>query len=142
MNSSSDFKKNKELRGCFIFLGVVLCIAAFGGITQLTLPYFGNLSFLAGLGALLIVILLWIGLAKGARWARLVMGILLLILGLAVSVFIIYDFITSLIKGQSILRTEAISAGNYGQSAFIVLAVGVAMLGGGVMLLQSLKKNP
>ena len=125
----------KQFRGCFIVLGVILLIALFGGVTQLTLPYLGDLAPVAGVGAMLIGILVWIGLARNARWAKVIAGVLLSILGLGVSVFIVYDFVTSLIKGESLLKTDAVSAFGYGQSVFIILAVGVAMLGGGLYLI-------
>lgn len=128
-------KEMKQYRGCFIVLGVILLIALFGGVIQLTLPYLGEFSFLAGLAALSLGILVWIGLARKARWARVIAGAVLSIAGLGVSVFILYDFVTSLIKGESLLKTDAVSASGYGQSAFIILAVGVAMLGGGLYLI-------
>jgi glucan phosphoethanolaminetransferase (alkaline phosphatase superfamily) len=130
-------KDLKEYRGCFIFLGILLLIGIFGGVVQLTLSTLGNFAFLAGIVALVIGIIVWIGLAKGARWAKIIAGIPLSIIGLALTIFITYDFVTSLIKGQSILNTPAVSAGAYGQSAFIFLAVGVALLGGGIMLIGS-----
>jgi hypothetical protein len=125
----------KEYRGCFIFLGILLLIGIFGGVVQLTLPTLGSFAFLAGFIAVLIGIMVWIGLAKGARWAKVIAGIFLSIIGLGISAFIMYDFITSLIKGQSILKTSAVSASAYGQSAFIILAIGVALLAGGLLLL-------
>jgi hypothetical protein len=130
-------KDLKEYRGCFIFLGILLLIGIFGGVVQLTLSTLGSFAFLAGIVAMLIGIMVWIGLAKGARCAKIVAGIPLSIIGLALTIFITYDFVTSLIKGQSILYTPAVSAGAYGQSAFIFLAVGVALLGGGIMLIGS-----
>jgi hypothetical protein len=134
----TSLKKDlKEYRGCFIFLGILLLIGIFGGVVQLTLSTLGNFAFLAGIVAVLIGIMVWIGLAKGARWAKVIAGIPLSIIGIALTIFIIYDFVTSLIKGQSILKTPAVSAGAYGQSAFIFLAVGVALLGGGIMLIGS-----
>lgn len=134
----TSLKKDlKEYRGCFIFLGILLLIGIFGGVVQLTLSSLGNFAFLAGIIAVLLGILVWIGLAKGARWAKVAAGIPLSLIGLAFTIFIIYDFVTSLIKGQSILKTPAVSAGAYGQSAFIFLAIGIALLGGGIMLINS-----
>lgn len=128
-------KEMKQFRGCFIVLGVILLIALFGGVTQLTMPYLGTFSFLAGLGALAVGIMVWIGLARKARWAKVVAGAVLSIAGLGASVFILYDFVTSLVKGESLLKTDAVSASGYGQSAFIILMVGLAMLGGGLYLI-------
>ena len=107
----------------------------FGGVVQLTLSTLGGFAILAGIIAVLIAIMFWIDLAKGARWAMIVAGILLSIIVLASTIFIIYDFVTSLIKWQSILKTSAIDAGNYGMSAFIILAIGIGMFGGGLFLL-------
>jgi hypothetical protein len=131
----------KEYRGCFVFLGILLLLGIFGGVVQLTLSTLGDFAFLAGIVAVLIGIMVWIGLARGARWAKAIAGILMSIIGLALTIFILYDFVTSLIKGQSILKISAVSAGAYGQSAFIMFAVGVALLGGGGMLLGSLNKK-
>ena len=130
-----SFKKEmQQYRGCFIFLGVILLIALFGGTMQLTQPYLGDWSPVAGLAAMAIGILVWIGLARGARWAKVAAGIPVSIAGLGVSVFIVYDFGTSLIKGHSLLRTPAVGAYAYGQSVFIILAIGIAMLAGGLYL--------
>jgi hypothetical protein len=127
-------KEMQPYRGCFIVLGVILLIALFGGVTQLTIPYLGDWSAVAGFAATGLGILMWIGLARGARWAKIAAGIPLSIAGLGVSGFILYDFGTSLIKGQSLLRTPAVGAAAYGQSVFIILAIGIAMLGGGLYL--------
>jgi len=128
-------KEFKQFRGCFIVLGVILLVALFGGVTQLTMPYLGEFAFLAGLGALAVGIMVWIGLARKARWAKVIAGAVLSIAGLGASVFILYDFVTSLVKGESPLKTGAVSAAGYGQSAFIILMVGVAMLGAGLYLI-------
>jgi len=76
-------KDLKEYRGCFIFLGILLLIGIFGGVVQLTLSTLGNFAFLAGIVAMVIGIMVWIGLAKGARWAKIIAGIPLSIIGLA-----------------------------------------------------------
>jgi hypothetical protein len=138
-----DSLKNEfsQYRGCLIFLGVLLLLGLFGGVVQLTLSTLGDFAFLAGLLAVLLGIVAWIGLAKGARWARGFAGILMSIVGLALSIFILFDFGTSLVKGHSLLHTPAVSAHSYGQSVFIILAIGVAILTGGVYLVGSLKKT-
>ena len=132
-------KEFKQFRGCFIALGVILLIGIFGGITQLTLPKLGNFAPLAGLGGMLVGILFWIGLARGVRWAKIIAGILLTLIGSAVTAFILFDFATSLIKGKSIIHNSAISASNYGQSAFIILATGIAVIFGGLVLIGWIK---
>jgi hypothetical protein len=138
----TSLKKDlKEYRGCFIFLGVLLLLGIFGGVIELTLSTLGNFSFLAGIAAVLLGIAVWIGLAKGRRWAKIIAGIPVTIIGVALTIFIIYDFVTSILKGHSILKTSAISGGNYGQSAFIILAVGIALIVGGVMLIGSGRKK-
>ena len=132
----NSLKKDlKEYRGCLIFLGILILLGIFGGVVQLTLSTLGKFAFLAGIAATLIGIMVWIGLAKGARWAKTLTGILLVIIGLGVSAFIIFDFVTSLLKGQSLLKTSAIDAGNYGTSAFIILMFGLGIFGGGLLLL-------
>lgn len=135
-----DIKKEfKQFRGCFIFLGVILVLAIGGVIIALLEPKIGDYAPLAGLGGMLLAILVWIGLAKNARWAKVIAGILLSIIGLGLSVFILFDFITSFIKGESLLRNDAISASNYGQSAFIILAVGITLIAGGLYLIGWIK---
>ena len=131
-----DIKKEfKQFRGCFIFLGVLLVIAIFGGLTALLEPKIGDYAPLAGLGGALLAILVWIGLAKNARWAKVIAGIPMAIGGLGISVFILWDFVTSFIKGESLLKTDAIAASSYGQSVFIILATGIALIGVGIYLI-------
>lgn len=133
-----DIKKEfKQFRGCFVVLGVILVLAVGGGIGMLAEPLLGNLSGLASLGGMLIAILVWIGLAKGARWAKITAGVLLSIIGVGVALFILFDFATSLIKGHGLFSGSAGSA--YGQTVFIILFVGIAMLGGGLYLIGWLK---
>jgi len=86
---------------------------------------------------MLIAILVWVGLAKGARWAKIIAGILLSIMWVGVALFILFDFATSLIKGHDLFSGSAGSA--YGQAVFIILFVGIAMLGGGLYLIGWLK---
>ena len=134
-------KEFKPYRGCFIFLGIILLIAIFGGIITLLDPILDGYAVLPALAAVAFAVFFWVSLAKGLRWAKTVAGILLLIIGLGVSAFITYDFITSFVKGQSLLKTPAIDAGNYGQSVFIVLMVGLGIFGGGLLLLGWKKKE-
>jgi hypothetical protein len=125
----------RPYRGCFIFLGVVLLIGIFGGTISFLDPYIGAYSLLPALAVVAFAIFFWVSLGKGTRWAKTIAGILLLIIGLGVTAFIIYDFVTALLKGQSILRTPAIDPGNYGTSAFIILMFGLGIFGGGLLLL-------
>lgn len=66
-------------------------------------------------------------------------GILFVIIGMGVMLFIMYDFITSLIKGRS-QASKGLTASNYGPLAFIILALGFALEGGGLMLLGVIKQ--
>lgn len=132
-------KDLREYRGCFIVLGVILLFGLFGVITVNGEPYLGDYSPVAGFAALAIGILLWIGLARGARWAKVVAGTLVLALGVAGTIFILYDFVTSLIKGQSLLRTPAVGASAYGQSVFIFFMIGLALILGGLYLIGAWK---
>jgi hypothetical protein len=128
-------KEFRPYRGCIIFLGVVILIGIFGGIISFLDPFIGAYSLLPALAVVAFAIFFWVSLGKGIRWAKTVAGILLLIIGLGISAFIIYDFVTSLLKGQSILKTSAIDAGNYGTSVFIILMIGLGIFGGGLLLL-------
>jgi hypothetical protein len=128
-------KEFKPYRGCFIFLGVIILIGIFFGIIGILEPIIGGFSVLPALAVASFAIFFWVSLAKGVRWAKTVAGILLLIIGLGLTAFILYDFVTSLIKGQSLLKTSAIDAGNYGTSVFIILIFSLGIFGGGLLLL-------
>lgn len=131
----------KEFRGCFIFLGVCIVLGIFGGTTALLEPRIGGSAALVGLAGALVAVLVWIGLAKNARWAKVIAGSILLLAGLGLTGFLIFDFVTSLVKGESLLKTPAVSASGYGQSMFIMVATGIAMVGGGLMLVGWLKTD-
>jgi len=128
-------KEFKPYRGCFIFLGVIFLIGIFFGISFALDPVMGWYAVFPALAVVAFAIFFWVSLAKGVRWAKTIAGILLLIIGLGLSAFIIYDFVISLLKGQSLLKTSAINAGNYGISVFIILIFGLGIFGGGLFLL-------
>jgi hypothetical protein len=130
-------KEFAEFRGCFVFIGIVLVIAIGGGIGALTQPLIGDLSVVAALGGIAIAVLIWIGLAKGARWAKMIAGILLIIIGLGVSLFILFDFGSYLITGHKMLSGPG--GDSYGQSVFLFLMIGVGLLGGGLVLVGLIK---
>ena len=132
-------KDLREYRGCFIALGVILLFGLFMVIAVNGEPYLGDYSPVAAFAALAIGVLMWIGLARGARWAKVVAGTLLLIVGAGATIFILYDFVTSLIEGQSLLRTPAVAAFAYGQSVFIFLMIGLALILGGLYLIGAWK---
>lgn len=135
-----NLKKDlSEYRGCFIFLGVIIVLAIGGGIGALTQPLIGDYSMLAALGGIAIAVLIWIGLAKRARWAKLIAGILLIIIGFGISLFILFDFGSYLFKGTSLLSGSG--GGSYGQSVFIFLMIGLSILGGGLVLVGIIKIN-
>jgi hypothetical protein len=126
-------------RGCFIFFGVCLVLAIGGGIGALTQPLIGDYSMLAALGGIVIAVLIWIGLAKGARWAKMIAGILLIIIGLGISLLILFDFGAFLFTGTKVITHSV--GGSYGQSVFLFLMIGLGILGGGLVLVGLIKIN-
>lgn len=128
-------KQLKEFRGCFIFLGVILLILIFFGTVHALDPIIGWYSVFPAVAAVAFAIFFWVSLTKGVGWAKIIAGIVCVIIGLGITAFIIFDFVTSMIKGSSLLKTEAITGGNYGQSAFIIFMLGMGIFGGGLFLL-------
>lgn len=129
----------KQYRGCSLVLLGLVIMGLFGaGGEFLVKPnlgeqYLGPVAFTG----LVLAFLVPISLSRGARWAKIFTGILLLILGVALAGFILYDFATSFIKGQSLLSGSG--GGTYGQVVFIIFAVGVALIGMGVFFLRGMK---
>ena len=127
-------------RGYAIGCGVVLLLMIFGGITAVLTPIIGDYAPLIGLATVVLLTLIFIGIMKNNIIAKIIGGILLIIIGLGISIFIIYDFIQSIIKGQSLLSKGTWST-TYGVWVFIILATGLTMVGGGLMLMGVIKQQ-
>ena len=95
----------------------------------------GNAALL-GLGIILFIILISIGTAKGVRLAKVIAGILLVIIGLGLTGFILYDFVRSLFTGENIMG-RGLTAGNFGTQAFLLAALGFGIFGLGYFSLAS-----
>lgn len=129
----------KQYRGCSLVLLGLVIMGLFGAAGELLVKpnlgeqYIGPV-IIAGL---VLAFLVPISLSRGARWAKIFTGILLFILGVALTGFILFDFGTSLIKGQSLLSGSG--GTSYGQAVFIIFMVGVALIGTGVFFLRGMK---
>lgn len=129
----------KQYRGCSLVLLGLVIMGLFGAAGEfLVKPNLGEQYIgpvmIAGLALAFVIPF---SLSRGARWAKIFTGILLLILGVALAGFILYDFATSFIKGQSLLSGSG--GGTYGQVVFIIFMVGVALIGMGVFFLRGMK---
>ena len=92
----------------------------------------------SGLGVIVFIILTSIAAAKGIRLAKVIAGILLIIIGLGVTGFILYDFVSSLFTGESIMG-RGLTAGNYGTQSFLLAVFGFGMFGLGLFLIGVIK---
>ena len=132
----SEFKQHK---GTNITCGVLALLSMFGGIMAVLGPKIGdNNAALLGLGVIVFIILTSIAAAKGIRLAKVIAGILLIIIGLGLTGFILYDFVSSLFTGESIMG-RGLDAGNYGTQAFLLAAFGFGIFGVGLFLIGVIK---
>jgi cytosine/uracil/thiamine/allantoin permease len=133
----NDFSKN---RGAYITCGVLALLSFFGGVMAILGPKIGegNAALLA-LGVIVFIILLIvIGSVKGVRLAKVILGVLLLVLGLGLMIFFLYDFVTSLVTGESPLN-KGLTAENYGTQMFLLSAFGFGLFGLGLFLIGVIK---
>jgi cytosine/uracil/thiamine/allantoin permease len=132
----SDFSQN---RGTYITCGVLALLSFFGGVMAILGPKIGegNAALLA-LGVIVFVILIIIGSVKGVRLAKIILGVLLLVIGLGLMIFFLYDFGSSILTGESRLN-KGLTAENYGTQMFIFTAFGFGLFGLGLFLLGILK---
>lgn len=129
----------KQHKGTYITCGILALLSMFGGIMAVLGPKIGeNKAALLGLGIIVIIILTSIGAAKGVRVAKVIAGILLLVIGLGLTGFILYDFVSSLITGESIMG-RGLTAGNYGTQSFLLAAAGFGIFGLGLFLIGVIK---
>jgi hypothetical protein len=132
----SEYEQHK---GTYITCGVLALLSVFGMSMAILGPMIGeNKAALLGLGVIVFIVLTWIGVAKGARMAKVIAGILLMIIGLGLTGFILYEFVTSLFKGESMMG-RGLTAENYGTQSFILAAVGFGIFGLGLFLVGIIK---
>jgi hypothetical protein len=132
----SEFKQHK---GTYITCGVLALLSIFGMSMAILGPKIGeDKAALVGLGVIVSIVLIGIGAAKGARLAKVIAGILLVVIGLGVTGFILYDFVGSLFTGENIMG-RGLTAGNYGTQAFLLAALGFGIFGLGLFFLGILK---
>jgi len=132
----SDFSKN---RGTYITCSVLALLSFFGGVMAILGPRIGegNAALLA-LGVIVFVILINVGSVKGVRLAKVILGVLLLVIGLGLMIFFLYDFVTSLLIGESRLN-KGLTAENYGTQMFLLTAFGFGLFGLGLFLIGVIK---
>ena len=128
----------KNNRASAISCSVLLVLALVGGITALLIPRIGDTAPLVGFGAGAILTLMVIGVLKKNRIAKAIAGVLLMAIGLVMTIFILFDFATSLIKGESLMSGNQ-TAGNYGVTVFIIFMFGIGFFGMGLILLGLMK---
>ena len=131
-----EFEQHK---GTYITCGVLALLSMFGGIMAVLGPKIGEgNAALLGLGLILFIILTSIAAAKGIRLAKVIAGILLMVIGLGLTGFILYDFVGSLFTGESIMG-RGLDAGNYGTQSFLLAASGFGIFGLGLFLIGVIK---
>jgi hypothetical protein len=132
----SEYEQHK---GTYLTCGVLALLSMFGMSMAILGPKIGgNKAALLGLGVIVFIVLISIGVAKGARLAKVIAGILLVIIGLGVTGFILFDFVTSFFIGESIMG-RGLTAENYGTQTFILAVIGFGLFGLGLFLIGILK---
>lgn len=132
----SEYEQHK---GTFITCGVLALLSIFGMSMAILGPKIGeDKAALLGLGVIVFIVLVWIGVAKGARLAKVIAGILLMVIGLGLTGFILYDFVSFLFTGESIIG-RGLTAGNYGTQSFLLAAFGFGIFGLGLFFIGVLK---
>ena len=132
----SDFSKN---RGTYITCGVLALLSFFGGVMAILGSKIGEgYAALLALGVIVFVILIIVGSVKGVRLAKVILGVLLLVIGLWLMIFFLYDFVTSLLIGESRLN-KGLTAENYGTQMFLLTAFGFGLFGLGLFLIGVIK---
>ena len=134
-----EYEKNK---GMYLGCSVLALLSLFGGVMAVLGPKIGEgNAALLGLGLMIFVVLTVIGSVRGIRIARIIAGIILTPIGLAIMGFIGYDFIRSLLTGESVMG-RGLTGSNFGMQTYLLLMVGFGIFGGGVMLLAAgFRKN-
>lgn len=123
----------KHRPGCFGTLAGFITFSLMGGLGYMLDSYLGRYAGLFSLVGLLAAIAVGIGVARKARWAVTLSGLFLLVAGAALTIFIMVDFGSSLLHGESRMP----GAGEaYGQAVAILLAAGMAMAVIGVYLIR------
>lgn len=135
-----DLKQEYEQhKGTFITCGVLILLSIFGMSMAILGPKIGEgKAAQIGLGVILFIILIWIGTAKGVHLAKVIAGILLIIIGLGATGFILFDFVRSLFTGENVMG-RGLTAGNYGTQAFLLAAFGFGIFGLGLFLIGVIK---
>jgi hypothetical protein len=123
----------KHRPGCFGTLAGIITLCLFGGLGYVVETYLGIFSGWISMAGLVVAIAVEVGAARKARWAVILSGIFLLASGAALAIFIMADFVSSLLRSESRMPG---AGGTYGQSAAIILATGVALAVAGVYLIR------
>jgi hypothetical protein len=128
-----ELEKHRGFVGC----GVTAIVIGITGALGVYLGGGGEPPPALIFGGLVVAIALGIGTWKNTRWARIPTGVLLTLVGAALSIFIIVDFATYLTGGQSLMTGPG--SESFGQAVFILFMTGLALLGIGLYMLRVLK---
>lgn len=133
-----EYEKNK---GMYLGCSVLALLSIFGGVLAVLGPKIGEgKAALLGLGLMIFVVLTVIGTVRGVRIAKIIAGIILTPIGLGIMGFIGYDFIRSLVTGESIMG-RGLTGTNFGMQTFLLMATGFGIFGGGLLLLGVIKTD-
>ena len=118
----------------------LLVLSLIGMIAAVLTPKIGGYAPLVGIGVAAMLILIIYGVVKNNRIAKVIAGVVLIIAGVCLGIFIVVDFLTSLKKGQSPM-SKGMEGESYMTWVVIILASGLAMLGGGIYFLLGAIKH-
>lgn len=128
-----------EDRGMAIGCAVLSVLSLIGMIAAVLTPKIGGYALLVGVGMAGMLILIMYGVVKNNRIAKVIAGLALIIAGVGLGIFIISDFLTAVKKGQSPM-SKGVESEGYLTWVVILLATGLAMVGGGLILLGVIKR--
>jgi len=118
----------------------LLVLSLIGMIAAVLTPKIGGYAPLVGIGVAAMLILIIYGVVKNNRIAKVIAGVVLIIAGVCLGIFIVVDFLTSLKKGQSPM-SKGMEGESYMTWVLIILASGLAMVGGGIYFLLGAIKH-
>jgi hypothetical protein len=127
-----------EERGMGIGCTGLSILVLIGIVAAVLTPRIGGYALLVGIGVAALLMLIVYGVLKKNRIANVIAGLALIIAGVCLGIFIVVDLLTSLKKGQSPM-SKGVESEGYLTWVVILLATGLAMVGGGLFLLGAIK---
>ena len=129
-----------EDRGMAIGCTGLSILTVIGIVAAVLTPRIGGYALLVGIGVAALLILIVYGVLKKNRISKVIAGIVLIIAGVCLGIFIVADLLTSLKKGQSPM-SKGVESEGYLTWVVFLLATGLAMVGGGFYFLVSAVKH-